>query len=68
MSTLSQFQEEDVELTGSPEPATVSEPVVPQTDPFAAENFTAESVAATDVSDLTIELGVPSDEDFVRVH
>ena len=30
------------------------EPVVPQTDPFAAENFTAESVAATDVGDPTI--------------
>jgi len=71
VSKFQQFQDEEVELAGSSEPAPTPEPepepVASSADPFAAENFTAESTAATDVSDLTIELGVPSDEEFVRV-
>jgi hypothetical protein len=38
-----------------------------QPDPFAAENFTTTSSAATAGEVLTIELRTPNDEEFVRV-
>jgi len=37
-------------------------------DPFAASNFVADGeVSVPDADDLTLELGVPSDEEFVYV-
>jgi hypothetical protein len=70
---MNQFVDEDEEVTpvettqfNQPQPVEAgSQPI--EVDPFAAENFATESQAIADVSDLTIELGAPSDESFVRV-
>ncbi len=48
-------------------PAPVVEPI-PADDPFSASNFAAEGEPVpTGVDDLQIDVGVPSDEDFVLV-
>jgi len=61
------FPNEDDQV---PTPATVKSPIatLPEDDPFAAGNFAAEGEAVpAGIDDVSIEIGAPSDEEFVLV-